>query len=206
MLKDVTLEINGRETGAGRSDDAGGARRQRRSRTTKSQLIWPIGWKLIRRAQIPALILIFFMIDLALGMAYILNELAGRPYVRLTAFLDLGKEGNLPTWYSSIQWFCVANPAGNIRASQLQPFSEKVMVAADTTAAVSGAFFGRGCPDSRMARKNERYASPWRLPEEHLVLPNRDMDVRDRCAFLSLICSADSFPADLFPACPWCLC
>ena len=48
------------------------------------------------------------MIDLALGMAYILNELAGRPYVRLTAFLDLGKEGNLPTWYSSIQWFCVA--------------------------------------------------------------------------------------------------
>lgn len=71
----------------------------------------------------PTLILIFFMIDLALGIAYIFNYLADRPYTRLTVFLDLNQEGSLPTWYSSMQWFCVATSLGifaqhNFRLSQ----------------------------------------------------------------------------------------
>jgi hypothetical protein len=57
---------------------------------------------------VPALILVLFIIDVALGLGYISNELLGRPYKKLTLFLNLDGEGNLPTWYSSIQWFCVA--------------------------------------------------------------------------------------------------
>jgi len=60
------------------------------------------------RARVPPPILIFFVIDLALGIAYVANYLAGQPFGHLTAFLDLDGEANLPTWYSSIQWFCVA--------------------------------------------------------------------------------------------------
>jgi hypothetical protein len=60
-----------------------------------------------KRLQIPAPVLAFFAIDLCLGSAYVLGHLAGRPrgFARL---LDLNLENNLPTWYSAIQWFCVA--------------------------------------------------------------------------------------------------
>jgi hypothetical protein len=60
------------------------------------------------RLPVPALILVLFIIDIALGLGYISNELLGRPYGKLTVFLDLAEERNLPTWYSSIQWFLVA--------------------------------------------------------------------------------------------------
>jgi hypothetical protein len=60
------------------------------------------------RTRVPALILLLFLIDMALGLGYITNELLGRPSGTLTVFLDLDGERNLPTWYSSIQWFCVA--------------------------------------------------------------------------------------------------
>lgn len=60
------------------------------------------------RVRIPTLLLIFFSIDVALGMAYIFNYLAGHPSGMLTRFLDLNREGNLPTWYASIKWWCVA--------------------------------------------------------------------------------------------------
>lgn len=60
------------------------------------------------RIRVPALILVLFIIDIALGLGYIFNELLRRPYWKLTALLDLNREGNLPTWYPSIQWFCVA--------------------------------------------------------------------------------------------------
>jgi hypothetical protein len=63
-------------------------------------------------ARIPALILVFIFIDVSLGLGYIVNELIGHPYSRLTVLLDLNGEGNLPTWYSSIQWFCVATFLG----------------------------------------------------------------------------------------------
>mgnify|MGYP003575294215 CR=1 FL=1 len=65
-------------------------------------------WPSISVRRIPALILIFFLIDVALGLGYIVNELFGRPYDKLTLLLDLSRESNLPTWYSSTQWFCVA--------------------------------------------------------------------------------------------------
>ena len=57
---------------------------------------------------VPYLVFIFFMFDLALGLAYLGDYIAGRPYYRLTVFLNLDKEGNLPTWFASMQWFCVA--------------------------------------------------------------------------------------------------
>lgn len=64
--------------------------------------------KSVSQARIPLLILVFFTIDSALGVAYVLDYLAGHPYGLVTRLLDLGQEGNLPTWYSSVQWFSVA--------------------------------------------------------------------------------------------------
>lgn len=61
-----------------------------------------------RRTRVPAVVATFFVADLTLGAAYILDYLADHPYGQLSLFLDLNKEGNLPTWYSSVQWFSVA--------------------------------------------------------------------------------------------------
>lgn len=79
--------------------------------------------KTMSRGRMPTVVLAFFMIDLALGVAYVLNYLADRPYWKLTSFLDLDQEGNLPTWYASMKWFCVATLLGifalrNFRLSQ----------------------------------------------------------------------------------------
>jgi hypothetical protein len=63
---------------------------------------------MLPRSRIPPVILIFFIIDLALGLAYIVNYLAGQPFRPLTLLLDLNGECNLPSWYSSMQWLCVA--------------------------------------------------------------------------------------------------
>jgi hypothetical protein len=57
---------------------------------------------------VPPPIRVFFIVDFAFGIAYLFNYLVGEPYWTLTVLLDLDGEGNLPTWYSSIQWFCVA--------------------------------------------------------------------------------------------------
>ncbi|MEX0803126.1 MAG: hypothetical protein WD688_07405 [Candidatus Binatia bacterium] len=48
------------------------------------------------------------MIDLALGVAHILIYRAGAANWKLAFILDLDKESNIPSWYSSIQWFSVA--------------------------------------------------------------------------------------------------
>ena len=61
-----------------------------------------------RPPRLPLLILVFILIDVSLGLGYIINEIVERPSVKLTMLLDLDNESNLPTWYSSIQWFCVA--------------------------------------------------------------------------------------------------
>jgi hypothetical protein len=58
--------------------------------------------------RIPPFVVILFMFDLALGVAYLGNYLAGKPFAGLNQLLDLNREANLPSWYSSIQWFCVA--------------------------------------------------------------------------------------------------
>ena len=70
------------------------------------------GIKMVSRVYIPSFILTLVIIDLTLGIAYILNALAGLPYRKFTIFLDLNGEANLPTWYSSIKWFCVATLLG----------------------------------------------------------------------------------------------
>ena len=57
---------------------------------------------------IPRYILAAFAVDLTLGLAYGVDFLIGHPLERLSRFIDLDGEVNLPTWYSSIQWFCVA--------------------------------------------------------------------------------------------------
>ncbi len=51
---------------------------------------------------------VFFVTDLVLGAAYVINFLAGAPSWTLTVLVDLNEEGSLPSWYSSMQWFCVA--------------------------------------------------------------------------------------------------
>jgi hypothetical protein len=60
------------------------------------------------RLRVPVFIRVLLIINLALGLAYVLDYLIGRPYRPLTQFLDLNGECNLPTWYSSVQWFAVA--------------------------------------------------------------------------------------------------
>jgi hypothetical protein len=59
-------------------------------------------------SKIPPFILIFFIIDLGLGAAHIIDYLSGRPYWLLSRLIDLGQEGNIPQWYSSVQWFTAA--------------------------------------------------------------------------------------------------
>ena len=51
---------------------------------------------------------VLFAIDVALGLAYLANYFAGQPWHTLTRIIDLDGEANLPTWWSSIQWFAVA--------------------------------------------------------------------------------------------------
>lgn len=49
-----------------------------------------------------------FAIDLALGLAYLGDRKVGSPWRALRNFIDLGGEGNLPAWYSSMQLAAVA--------------------------------------------------------------------------------------------------
>ncbi|HEU5298759.1 MAG TPA: hypothetical protein VFW08_04620 [bacterium] len=64
--------------------------------------------RVTKGGRIPTLILVFFLIDLGLGLVYLGDYLAGRPSRMLTGFFDLDGEANIPAWYSSIQWFCTA--------------------------------------------------------------------------------------------------
>lgn len=41
-------------------------------------------------------------------MLYLVDYALGRPFASFSNFIDLDGEKNLPTWWSSIQWFCVA--------------------------------------------------------------------------------------------------
>lgn len=58
--------------------------------------------------KIPLLIIAFFACDFLLPMLYLADWGMGSPSHTLTTLVDLGGEGNLPTWYSSIQLFIVA--------------------------------------------------------------------------------------------------
>jgi hypothetical protein len=59
-------------------------------------------------AQLPAGIAVLYAIGLALGCLYALNYFVGQPHASFTSFIDVNGEHNLPTWFSSIQWFCAA--------------------------------------------------------------------------------------------------
>ena len=56
---------------------------------------------------IPRFIWLLFAADAALGLAYLIDAFAGHPLGSLAHIIDLDGESNLPTWYSSIQWFVV---------------------------------------------------------------------------------------------------
>lgn len=49
-----------------------------------------------------------FTIDIALAFAFLINYWIDHPHHRLTKLLHLSREGNLPTWFSSVQWVAVA--------------------------------------------------------------------------------------------------
>lgn len=59
----------------------------------------------MRRLPVPIAIRILFAGDLALVLAYVVNELLGRPRDGVTRLLDLSGEANLPSWYSAMQGF-----------------------------------------------------------------------------------------------------
>jgi hypothetical protein len=47
-------------------------------------------------------------LDVGLTLLYLVDYALGRPFDHFSSFIDLDGEANLPTWWSSIQWFCVA--------------------------------------------------------------------------------------------------
>lgn len=55
--------------------------------------------------KIPVFILLFFICDLAVALAYLLNWGLHQPFHKLNLLLDLDGEANLPAWYSSMQLF-----------------------------------------------------------------------------------------------------
>ncbi len=60
----------------------------------------------------PPLVLALLVCDLLLVLAYLVVTAAGGPSTLLTRLLDLNGEGNLPTWFSSMQWMCCAAAFG----------------------------------------------------------------------------------------------
>lgn len=62
-----------------------------------------LDWK-----RIPLVVWILFAIDLVLCFSYLINYLIGEPYGLPTFQLDLNGERNIPTWYSSVKWFCLS--------------------------------------------------------------------------------------------------
>lgn len=57
---------------------------------------------------IPRIVGFFFLADLALVLLHLADWGLGHPSGKLKRMVDLGGEGNLPTWYSSMQLFLVA--------------------------------------------------------------------------------------------------
>lgn len=67
----------------------------------------------------PAPIAVCFMIDIVLALAFVIDYWIDHSHHRLTNFLHLSQEANLPTWYSSVQWFAVAALLGLFAARQM---------------------------------------------------------------------------------------
>jgi hypothetical protein len=58
--------------------------------------------------RIPLLIALLFAADLMLVLIPALDYAIGRPINRLSILFILDKEGTVPTWHSSMQWFCAS--------------------------------------------------------------------------------------------------
>jgi hypothetical protein len=58
--------------------------------------------------RIPILIALLFVIDIGLAMFPLVDFWAGSPFGRLRSVFNLDREHTIPTWYSSMQWFCAA--------------------------------------------------------------------------------------------------
>lgn len=56
----------------------------------------------------PRIVRILFAVDIALVLLDLGNLAIGQPSSKVTSFVSLGGESNLPTWYSSIQLFLIA--------------------------------------------------------------------------------------------------
>ncbi len=58
--------------------------------------------------RIPILIALLFAVDVGLAMLPLVDFWAGSPFGRLRSVFNLDREHTIPTWYSSMQWFCAA--------------------------------------------------------------------------------------------------
>lgn len=56
--------------------------------------------------RMPLLIALLFAADLALALIPSVDYAIGHPFGRLSALFNLDTESTIPTWYSSMQWFC----------------------------------------------------------------------------------------------------
>jgi len=56
--------------------------------------------------RIPLLIALLFAADCALALIPVIDFAAGHPWPRLSNLFNLDQEQTIPTWYSSMQWFC----------------------------------------------------------------------------------------------------
>lgn len=59
-------------------------------------------------SRIPLIVRLFLLADIAVCLLFLGNVAIGRPWAKLHVFLDLDHEGNLPAWYSSMQWAAVS--------------------------------------------------------------------------------------------------
>ena len=80
------------------------------TRDADSTVVVDGGGSIWRR--IPVVVRWCFCIDLGLALAYLFDSLFGGVSSKLTHLLHLGRETNLPTWYSSTQLFVVAAMLG----------------------------------------------------------------------------------------------
>jgi hypothetical protein len=83
----------------------------------------------IKRAlnDIPEPVVMFFAMDILILVVYLLDGLVGAPFGSyFSFFVDLDKESNMPTWYSSTKLFLVGYLLlSNVKA----PFTSRVKVA-----------------------------------------------------------------------------
>jgi hypothetical protein len=55
---------------------------------------------------VPILIALLFAADITLALIPVIDFALGHPFPRLSNLFNLDTESTVPTWYSSMQWFC----------------------------------------------------------------------------------------------------